>query len=572
MATFVAGQPYTGKVIDPSQGGAVVDYKPSTGDRSQALQQQQSGVQLTSPAITADSLAPQKPVEYQTTPPIQVPVVTPYQLTPEEQTAVTQETDLSKLIAGLTAETSTPFKEDARLKAEQAQGIAEKKSKLASFQNQQNALVAEAQGIQNQLALDIQNQQNLAQQGGANVTKGGLAPQTRALQTLANQSLLQNAIKQYGNNASMAAAQGDLTSALDYVDRAIQAEFLPKEKALAVAQANLTNLRNSSAFNEIQQKRADARQKELDAEKEKLATEKKNKETIEGIILQAVQNGAPDVLIQQARKGKNVFDVAGALTGWTAKETAQSIQEYNFAVKNGYIGSFSDYQNEDANRKVAIAKAGVANGEFGLSQGQASLFNNIITKYNASPLIAAADRTIVLKNSIEQARKNPSDGATQLNLVYSYIQALDTYQSAVREGELGLVNSIDSKVGKLENYVSQVQNGQIIRPEVAKEIANAAENLVNTINQGAKSKAKSFESQAETLGLGDPWRKYQSGFQASFTDKTPQQKVEQAVQSSGKTYQQIISGAPKGQIAVVQDGVAGYIPVEEFDPTIQVKM
>lgn len=530
-------------------------------------------VKPTTPTITAASLAPQTPIPFVATPPITVPTVPVYTPQVEEQAPVEKQvSEIEKIISGLTAETSVPFQEDARLKAEEAQGIADKKAKLATFQNLQTALQAESQGIDLQLAQDIQNQQNLAQQGGANVTKGGIAPQTRALQTLANQGKLQVAIKQYQNNASMAAAQGDLTSALDFVDRAIQAEFLPKEKALAVEQANLTNLKSSIEFTEAQQKRADARQNKIDADKEKLATEKANRETIEGIILQAVQNGAPDVLIQQARKGKDVFDVASELSGWTAKETAQSIQEYNFAMKNGYNGSFSDYQNEDANRKVAIARAGVANGEFGLSQGQANLFNNIITKYNASPLIAAADRTIVLKNSIEQARKNPSDGATQLNLVYSYIQALDTYQSAVREGELGLVNSIDSKVGVLSNYVSQVQNGQIVRPEVAKEIANAAENLVNTINQGAKSKAKSFESQADTLGLGEPWKKYQSGFQSSFADKTPQQKVEEAVKSSGKTYQQLISSAPKGQIAIVRDGVAGYIPVEEYNSSTDVKM
>lgn len=35
------------------------------------------------------------------------------------------------------------------------------------------------------------------------------------------------------------------------------------------------------------------------------------------------------------------------------------IGEYNFAVAQGYKGSFSQYQNEDANRKVSIAKAGV---------------------------------------------------------------------------------------------------------------------------------------------------------------------------------------------------------------------
>lgn len=154
-----------------------------------------------------------------------------------------------------------------------------------------------------------------------------------------------------------------------------------------------------------------------------------------------------------------------------------------------------------------------------MTAGQVSAFNGIVGKYNASPLIAASDRTIVLKNSIEKARENPDDGATQLNLVYSYIQALDTYQSAVREGELGLVNSIDSKIGKVENWVSQIQNGQVVRPEVAKQIADAAENLVTTIDEGASRKAKSFESQAKTVGLGSQWNEYIKGFSQSYKNQ-----------------------------------------------------
>jgi len=158
----------------------------------------------------------------------------------------------------------------------------------------------------------------------------------------------------------------------------------------------------------------------------------------------------------------------------------------------------------------------------GMTAGQVSAFNGIVGKYNASPLIAASDRTVVLKNSIDQAREKPSDGATQLNLVYSYIQALDTYQSAVREGELGLVNSIDSKVGKVENWKEQILNGQIVRPEVTKQIADAAENLVNTIDEGAARKAKSFESQANTVGLGAQWKQYTGGFEQSYNNaETP---------------------------------------------------
>lgn len=155
-----------------------------------------------------------------------------------------------------------------------------------------------------------------------------------------------------------------------------------------------------------------------------------------------------------------------------------------------------------------------------MTSGQASLFNSIVGQYNRSPLVQALDRTPVLKGSIDAIRKNPSDGATQLNLTYSYIQALDTYQSAVREGELALVNSIDSKIGALGNFITQIQNGQIVRPEVANQIADAAENIVKTIEGSAARKAKSFESQANTVGLGDAWKQYTGGFDQGFGAET----------------------------------------------------
>lgn len=194
--------------------------------------------------------------------------------------------------------------------------------------------------------------------------------------------------------------------------------------------------------------------------------------------------------------------------------------EYQDAVDSGYKGTFSQYQTEDANRKISIAKAG-ANG---LTPYQGvQVFDSIVGKYNASPLIQAADRTPVLKDSINAIRKDPNNAALQLNLSYAYIQALDTYQSAVREGELSLVNSIDSKIGQLGNSVQQIQNGQIVRSDVALQIATAAEGIVNTINSAAKSKANSFQSQADVAGVGDKFKQFTGGFSPSYDQQiTPQ--------------------------------------------------
>lgn len=159
--------------------------------------------------------------------------------------------------------------------------------------------------------------------------------------------------------------------------------------------------------------------------------------------------------------------------------------------------------------------------QFGeLTSTQASMLNNIITRYEKSPLIQAVDRTPVLSQAINSIYNDPGDAAKQLNLSYAYIQALDTYQSAVREGELANLNTIDSKIGNLKNSITQIQNGQIVRPETAKQIADAANELVTTIKSAAKNKSESFRSNASVFGLGDQWDAYISGFTPEYENIT----------------------------------------------------
>lgn len=53
-------------------------------------------------------------------------------------------------------------------------------------------------------------------------------------------------------------------------------------------------------------------------------------------------------------------EAADALLASSQKLDSGIVGEYQYAQRNGYTGSFSQYQNEDANRKATIAKAGAA--------------------------------------------------------------------------------------------------------------------------------------------------------------------------------------------------------------------
>lgn len=194
------------------------------------------------------------------------------------------------------------------------------------------------------------------------------------------------------------------------------------------------------------------------------------------------------------------------------------------APKLRMIGKFANTLAD-----VAAAKA-AENASTGMSEKDRTIFNSIVDKYAKSPLIAAADRTVVLKSTIDQVKNDPSNGALQLNLAYAYIQALDTYQSAVREGELSLVNSIDSKVGQLEGEIQKITNGQIVRPDVAKQLAEAADSIVNTINQGAKNAETRYRSQAKVNGIEDAWDEFIGGYTQQYNQQDIQSTIDSLIQ------------------------------------------
>ena len=146
---------------------------------------------------------------------------------------------------------------------------------------------------------------------------------------------------------------------------------------------------------------------------------------------------------------------------------------------------------------------------------QVQTFNQIAGAYERSPLIRAADRTIVLKDAIKAAKADPKNATNQLNLAYSYIQALDTYQSAVREGELQNLGMLGTRLQQLGVTVDRyVTSGAFIPPAVASQIATSAEQLAKTIEAGQRQKQREFGSRARVSGVGEMWDEFVAGFQA----------------------------------------------------------
>lgn len=143
-------------------------------------------------------------------------------------------------------------------------------------------------------------------------------------------------------------------------------------------------------------------------------------------------------------------------------------------------------------------------------------FNQIVAKYQASPLIKAAARTVTLKANADAVRANPSNPAAQMAMAYSFIQAADTYQSAVREGELRNINTIDSIIGNWLNNAQRITSGQTVRPEIAIQIADYTDTLLAAINQGAQDAETMYASQAAVNGLTNEWQQFIGGAKRSY--------------------------------------------------------
>lgn len=312
------------------------------------------------------------------------------------------------------------------------QDIIGKQALATQYTNQLNQAKQEAQGIQLQLQTTLQQQQEAAR--GQGVTAGGLAPHLRASQTTANQALLSNAIKQYGIGASLAAAQGDLTSALDYIDQAVKLQFDPITANLQAELANLDAIKNSSAYTEAEKKRAMALEYQVQQEIAKNEKKKKDSETVYGLALQASQNGADPAIVSNIMKSGSLEDALINGAGWFGTNTAAAIQEYMFAKKNGYTGSFSDYQNEDANRKIAVASAGVSKTVGSLPSHISTQVDKLSSSFDSSPIVKNYNEVQNKKFSVDAILESGVKGPADLALVFEFMKALDP-TSVVRESE-----------------------------------------------------------------------------------------------------------------------------------------
>ena len=149
-----------------------------------------------------------------------------------------------------------------------------------------------------------------------------------------------------------------------------------------------------------------------------------------------------------------------------------------------------------------------------------TLFNSIVNNYSKSPLIQSSDKMQGYLATIKSAAQGQTTPQKDLSLIYSYIKALDYGESAVREGEINLGANLGSIKQQLEAVAAKLGGTGLLGDSARKNYIQAAEQLINSINAGAKQKEKMFEAQANTLGVGSEWKDFRKQFAPGYDTST----------------------------------------------------
>ena len=406
--------------------------------------------------------------------------------------------------------------------------------------------------------------------------------QSRGRAQEANRQLLQNSIKAYSVGALAAAAQGDLTTALNYVDQAVKSKYQSIEARYKAEQANLENIKNSPDYTSAQKKQALNMEAELKAKQDAVAVQKDNTKTIQGLALQASENNAPPAIVSAIMNSPDVISAGIQGRGWTKKETAQSIQEYNFAVRGGYKGSFSQYQNEDANRKAVVARAGAARDGSGIPLQTLSKVQTVSGQFDGEQVVKDYNTISQQVEAVRNAGVTPTD---DIQRIYSFAKVMDP-NSVVREGEYKTVQDYSTAV--LQRFglnANRVFNNDGFLTDEARKF------LLNTLNKRLAVTEKSYKNIADEYGrrinkiTGQvDGKEYITDYSKGYSDNTNNNTggvlastPDEAIKASGQTYTQIIDKYTKafpGDVVVFnkKTGQFGAVPKSEANDINYIRM
>lgn len=183
-----------------------------------------------------------------------------------------------------------------------------------------------------------------------------------------------------------------------------------------------------------------------------------------------------------------------------------SVQEYEYAKANGYVGTYSQYQDDDANRKAVIAKAST----LGLTPYQQFTATQSISKdtqartENAREMARQAE---LIQNSYNNIVNGKDRSLNTQAMIVSFNKILDP-TSVVRESEYDRTAAGQALISRLQGKVENILIGGAGVTEatlkeasdIAKQYLTGARATIVAQNQRAIKMATQFGLNPDFVG------------------------------------------------------------------------
>lgn len=242
-----------------------------------------------------------------------------------------------------------------RAEQENVQGIPE-------LSKTQTDLATRLKTIQNEaLAIPLQLQQDAT---GRGITAAGLAPiQTAALRN--------NAIQALSTASLLEASRGNLTTALDLVDRAVAQKFDPIKEEIAVKKANLDLILNSPEYSLAEKNRAQAQKDAQEGIEREVQKQEQNQKEIYNIATQAAKNGADPFTLREIQSATTPSEALARSAESGFAVTPQSVSSRSGGASSIIDPSIEYYTQLLAEGKITVSNVpqGIRNAVIAASQG-----------------------------------------------------------------------------------------------------------------------------------------------------------------------------------------------------------
>jgi hypothetical protein len=182
------------------------------------------------------------------------------------------------------------------------------------------------------------------------------------------------------------------------------------------------------------------------------------------------------------------------LTTPKAEAAPSSVREYQFAVGQGYQGSFQDFQLA---QKAAVAPKVTVD----MTGGQKGFDNEMSLKksFAAEPVYKAYGEMQSAYGQINDSLKAASP-AGDLAAATKFMKLLDP-GSVVRESELGMAMAASGALDRATNYAQLRISGEKLTPTQREDFAKLSRELFSTATTAYNSKRGEFEQMGSAYGL-----------------------------------------------------------------------